>query len=168
MDFDLNQKAKDLSLKMIKLGQRLGLAESCTGGLLSEKIVSVPGASRFFRGSIVSYDALIKAKVLKVPQHLILSMGEVSTPVAVYMARGAKEVLEVDWAISITGIAGPTGGTKEKPVGMVCFAIIGPGIEESFTQYFLKAGDLASRERVQSLAANFALNKIMEKLSYTI
>jgi nicotinamide-nucleotide amidase len=102
-------------------GRRLGLAESCSGGLLAARITNVPGASAYLAGSVVSYSDDAKADLLGVDPELIHSHGAVSPQVAEAMARGALERFEADVAVSVTGIAGPDGGSKDKPVGYVCF-----------------------------------------------
>src|SRR4051812_40410434 len=94
-------------------------------------ITSQPAVSSFYRGGVISYDRDVKADILNVPHSLMDVTGEVSVPTAVAMARGARSVLKCDWAVSITGIAGPTGGTPEKPVGTVCFAVAGPAFVSS-------------------------------------
>jgi nicotinamide-nucleotide amidase len=102
-------------------GHRLGLAESCSGGLLAARITSVPGASAYLAGSVVSYSNEAKTDLLGVDSELIAEHGAVSPPVAEAMAEGALERFDADVAVSVTGIAGPEGGTKDKPVGYVCF-----------------------------------------------
>jgi nicotinamide-nucleotide amidase len=101
-------------------GRRLGLAESCSGGLLAARITNVPGASSYLAGSVVAYSNDAKVELLGVEADLIEKHGAVSPQVAEAMARGALERFGADVAVSITGIAGPDGGTKEKPVGYVC------------------------------------------------
>ena len=132
---------------------KLGIAESCTGGLLSSFITALPGSSKYFEGAIVSYSGAIKEALLSVPKHTMQSLGQVSEPVALAMARGAKEQLMTQWAVSITGIAGPTGGSVDKPVGTVCFAVVGPGFARSVTKRF----ESRERTQIQWEAANFAL-----------
>lgn len=97
----------------------LGTAESCTGGLCAATVVGVPGASAVFYGGVVSYDNSVKEHLLGVPRAVLESVGAVSAECAKAMARGAKKQLGVDIAVSVTGIAGPGGGTPEKPVGLV-------------------------------------------------
>lgn len=104
-------------------GLTLGTAESCTGGQVADEIVSVAGASAVFRGGIVAYDNAIKVSLLDVSPATLERVGAVSEETAVEMARGACARLGVDVAISTTGIAGPEGGTPEKPVGLVWFAL---------------------------------------------
>jgi nicotinamide-nucleotide amidase len=102
-------------------GLKLGLAESCSGGMLAARITNPPGASDYFMGSVVSYSYAAKEELLGVPKELLEEKGAVSPEVAEAMAKGALERFGADVAVSITGVAGPTGGTEEKPVGYVCF-----------------------------------------------
>jgi nicotinamide-nucleotide amidase len=111
----------DSQVAKLLAGHRLGLAESCSGGLLAARITDVPGASAYMAGSVVSYSNEAKAELLGVDPALIERHGAVSPEVAEAMARGALERFGADVAVSITGIAGPDGGTEEKPVGYVCF-----------------------------------------------
>jgi nicotinamide-nucleotide amidase len=107
-------------------GLTLGTAESCTGGLVAARLTDVAGASDVFRGSIVGYADDVKKSALGVPASLLAEHGAVSAEVAAAMAQGARERLGVDVAVSVTGVAGPGGGTEEKPVGLVFFHAIGP------------------------------------------
>lgn len=104
-------------------GKTLAVAESCTGGLLAKKITDLPGASDWFAAGVVSYSNESKTKFLGVPESLIASHGTVSEEVAKFMAQGARTNCNADYALAITGIAGPTGGSKEKPVGTVYIAV---------------------------------------------
>ncbi len=144
----------------------LGTAESCTGGLLSAMIAREPGVSSFFRGSIVSYSRLVKIGVLKVPSSMVEAYGEVSIPVAREMARGARKALEADWTVSVTGIAGPTGGSKQKPVGTVCFAVAGPGFESVVQKHFQSKAKQQEemREDIQRQAALFAFDFLLSAM----
>lgn len=139
----------------------IGLAESCTGGLLSSWICAHPGASKFFQGAVVSYARSVKHDLLNVPNTLILAHGEVSLPVARAMAEGARNSLESDWSVSITGIAGPSGGTPGKPVGTVCFTVVGPGFERSSQQVFPASG---GRQDIQRQAALFAFDFLLSAM----
>jgi len=104
-------------------GHRLGLAESCTGGMLAARLTDRPGASAYLAGGVVSYSDEAKSELLGVPAELIAEHGAVSTAVASAMAKGAVERFGADVGVAITGVAGPDGGTEEKPVGYVCFCV---------------------------------------------
>jgi nicotinamide-nucleotide amidase len=131
----------------------LAIAESCTGGLAGELVTREPGSSTFFRGGIVAYNDEMKTGVLGVKPETIADFGAVSEPTAREMAEGAKRVCGSLVAVAITGVAGPGGGTPEKPVGTVCFAVCGPGTTRTSTKLF--AGN---RERVRVAAAYYALD----------
>lgn len=100
-------------------GITIATAESCTGGLIGAAITAIPGSSKPFKGGIIAYDNKVKNKLLGVPAGMIHKYGAVSREVARTMASGAIEALNVDMVVSVTGIAGPGGGTKDKPVGTV-------------------------------------------------
>jgi len=104
-------------------GLTLGLAESCTGGLIGHRVTNVPGSSAYFRGGIEAYSNDVKTRLLGVSPATLARHGAVSEETARAMAAGARTALGVDVAVATTGIAGPDGGTPEKPVGLVCFAI---------------------------------------------
>jgi len=108
-------------------GATLALAESCTGGLLAKRLTDLPGSSAFFKEGLVTYSNESKERMLGVPGELILEHGAVSEPVAREMAEGARRAAGTDYGLSITGIAGPDGGTEEKPVGLVFVGISDPG-----------------------------------------
>ena len=119
--FSLDGETVDSQLARLLQGHKLGVAESCSGGLLAARITDLPGASAYFAGGVVSYSDESKGKLLGVDPGLIVAHGAVSAEVAEAMSRGALERFGADVAISITGIAGPDGGSEEKPVGYVCF-----------------------------------------------
>jgi nicotinamide-nucleotide amidase len=119
--FSLDGETIDEQVAGLLKGHRLGLAESCSGGLLAARITNVAGASEYFAGSAVTYSYEAKEDQLGVPKELLEEFGAVSPEVAEAMAKGALERFDADVAVSITGIAGPGGGTEEKPVGYVCF-----------------------------------------------
>ena len=105
-------------------GRSIGLAESCTGGLLAARLTDLPGASAYFRGGVVAYSDRAKTELLGVPAELVSSHGAVSPEVAEAMARGAMERFDSELGVGITGVAGPGGGTEEKPVGYVCICVV--------------------------------------------
>ena len=120
--FSLDGETIDQQVAALLRGHRLGLAESCSGGLLAARITDLPGASEYMAGSVVAYSNEAKAELLGVDRDLIEAKGAVSPEVAEAMAIGALERFGADVAVSITGIAGPDGGSEEKPVGYVCFS----------------------------------------------
>jgi nicotinamide-nucleotide amidase len=119
--FSLDGETIDSQVAKLLGGRRLGLAESCSGGLLAGRITKVPGASEYMAGSVVAYSNEAKEELLDVDPALIAAKGAVSPEVAEAMAIGALDRFGADVAVSITGIAGPDGGSEEKPVGYVCF-----------------------------------------------
>jgi nicotinamide-nucleotide amidase len=119
--FSLDGETIDAQVAKLLRGRRLGLAESCSGGLLAARITDFPGASAYMAGGLVAYSNEAKTELLGVDPRLIETKGAVSPEVAEAMALGALERFDADVAVSITGIAGPDGGTEEKPVGYVCF-----------------------------------------------
>jgi nicotinamide-nucleotide amidase len=119
--FSLDGETVDAQVATLLLGHRLGLAESCSGGLLAARITDLAGASEYFAGGVVAYSNEAKAELLGVDPQLIEAKGAVSPEVAEAMAVGALERFDADVAVSVTGIAGPGGGSEEKPVGYFCF-----------------------------------------------
>ena len=112
-------------------GWTIGTAESCTGGLIGDTLTDRPGCSSYFMGGIISYDNRVKRARLGVMAETLETAGAVSQETALEMARGARAALGVDVAVSATGIAGPGGGSADKPVGLVWLAVSGPGIERA-------------------------------------
>jgi len=107
-------------------GLTLALAESCTGGMVAMRVTSVPGASDVFLGGVVCYANAVKRDMLGIPQEMLDQHGAVSAPCAKAMAEGVRERLGADIAVSVTGIAGPGGGTPQKPVGLVFIGVSTP------------------------------------------
>ena len=144
--------------ELINRKESLGFAESCTGGLLSSTITAIPGSSKVFKGSIISYSNELKQSLLKIPEHLIKQYGAVSKEVAQNMAINAKEELNSDWSIAISGIAGPSGGDKDKPVGLVYISIAGPN--EHITNIKRIFSSNRNRIEIQRLSVNVCLNSL--------
>lgn len=142
-----------------RAGVSLGAAESCTGGLVGGRLTEVPGSSDVFIGAVVCYANRTKTELLGVPAGLIEAHGAVSEPVARAMAEGARERLKVDLAVSVTGIAGPTGGSADKPVGTVWFAVASAARTEARRVVFL-----GSRREVRERAAQTALYLLDRRL----
>ena len=117
--------------------QTLATAESCTGGLLGASITHYAGTSAIYMGGINAYSNELKEAALSVPKDLMIAHGAVSTNVAQAMAAHLRDLSDADWGLGITGVAGPGGGTADKPVGMVCFAIVGKdGTQKVWTKQF--------------------------------
>ncbi|HPZ06591.1 MAG TPA: competence/damage-inducible protein A, partial [Candidatus Eremiobacteraeota bacterium] len=146
--------------KLAEKKMTLSTAESCTGGLIAHKLTNVSGISEYFLEGIVSYSNEAKIKLLHVPEELIVTYGAVSPQVAESMATGVRSLSGSDLSIGVTGIAGPTGGTAEKPVGLVYIAV--STLEKLQTEKFLFRG---SREEIKERAANSALNILRLLLS---
>lgn len=135
---------------------KLALAESCTGGMIAARITSVPGASDIFNGSIVCYANEVKRDLLGVPQGILETEGAVSASCARAMAEGARKALQSDIAVSVTGIAGPGGGTPSKPIGCVFIGIATKG--EVSAERHLFTGDRATiRQQASDAALRLAL-----------
>jgi len=129
-------KAKKLTELLISKSMTIAVAESCTGGSLSSSLTSIPGASSYFNCGFISYSNESKINMLNVNPQSIELFGAVSDKVAYEMAMGAGQNSKSDLAISVTGIAGPSGGTPAKPVGMVCFGFYVKGNVLTTTQFF--------------------------------
>lgn len=142
-----------------RLGLRLATAESCTGGLVSARLTDVPGSSDVFLGGIVSYSNEAKVRLLGVPAEVLERHGAVSAETAEAMAEGARRTLGADAAVSVTGIAGPDGGTPEKPVGLVYISGVAP--DRVATERIVLSGD---REAVRGRATALALHTLRRLL----
>jgi PncC family amidohydrolase len=142
-------------------GLTLAVAESCTGGLICHRITNISGSSDYFLGGLVSYSNRAKMDLLRVPQETLAARGAVSAETAQAMALGVKEIFHTSIGLAITGIAGPTGGTPEKPVGTVYIGLATPGGVKAW--YYLFRG---SREEIKTLAAQTALDRLRGKLHH--
>jgi nicotinamide-nucleotide amidase len=141
------------------LGLKLAVAESCTGGLLGERITNIPGSSDVFLGGVIAYHNDVKRNALGVRQEDIERHGAVSEQVALQMASGIRERFAADVGVSVTGIAGPGGGTPEKPVGLVWIAVHG---SDARARRFHVGGD---RAEIRQRAAQAALEMVRRALS---
>ncbi len=140
-------------------GATLSVAESCTGGLLAERITAIPGSSDYFLGGVVTYSNEWKTRFLGVSEEMLAAHGAVSEPVARAMAEGARSRLGTTWALSVTGVAGPGGGSEEKPVGTVHLALAGPeGVEHRRARF------PGGRDFVRTQASQLALEMLRRKL----
>jgi PncC family amidohydrolase len=120
----LNDLSKSVGKLLTKKKLTISICESCTGGMLGSIITSIPGSSKYFRGGIIAYSNEVKIKIVGVNPVTLRKYGAVSAIVAEEMAKGVRKKLKTDVGIGITGIAGPGGGTKEKPVGLVYICLI--------------------------------------------
>ncbi|HSG44553.1 MAG TPA: CinA family protein [Anaerolineales bacterium] len=140
-------------------GLQLALAESCTGGLIGHRITNVPGSSEYFAGGIVAYSYEAKARLLNVSWDTLNSVGAVSSETVLEMAHGAKKLMDADVAVSVSGIAGPGGGTEEKPVGTVWVGLVANDGEWSHVFHF--DGD---RDQNKADSADAALQVLLDYL----
>ena len=153
---------EDVCFQLLKeRGLTLATAESCTGGLVAQRITALPGASQVYRGGVVSYWSAVKAEVLGVPQALLDQFGAVSPEVAKAMAQGAKAMTGAELAVSVTGVAGPDSDERGNPVGLVYLGLATPdGV-------FCRRMDAGKRrrDRIRDLAANHALDVLRRYLT---
>ncbi len=152
-------KEKKLVLKLIEKNYRIATAESCTGGMFASHIVNVPMASKVIDESVVTYANEAKIKYCNVDPQTIKVHGVVSEEVAGEMAVGISKSANSNVGVGISGIAGPSGATATKPVGMVCFGFCINGKLETYTNYFK-----GSRTSVRKKSTDFAINKLLEIL----
>jgi nicotinamide-nucleotide amidase len=152
-------KAKHLSELMLSKQYTIALAESCTGGSLSSSLTSISGASSYFNCGFITYSNESKVNMLGVNPKTIELFGAVSEKVAFEMAFGAGHKSNSNLSIAVTGIAGPSGGTAEKPVGMICFGFFVNGNVETTTQFFSGA-----RSDIVSQSIAFALEELSSKI----
>ena len=153
-------KSKQLISLLKRKKLKLAVAESCTGGMLSSTITSVSGSSKVFTLGIVAYSNQSKIKVLKVPKNIIRKYGSVSEPVCLAMLKNLNKISKTNISVSITGIAGPSGGTKIKPVGLV-YVGIKRGNKVEIKKYLFKN---KGRSYIQKAAVNKSLGLILRFL----
>ncbi|MEM7583263.1 MAG: competence/damage-inducible protein A [Acidobacteriota bacterium] len=142
-------------------GRTITTAESCTGGLVAERLTRIPGSSAYFQGGVVSYTNELKMQLLGVPKEYFVEHGAVSEPVARAMAQGVRERYGSDYGVGITGVAGPGGGSEDKPVGTVHLAVAGPGADDVEHR---KARFPGSREMVRQQSAQLVLELLRRDL----
>ena len=147
-------------------GETLSIAESCTGGGLGQMLTEIPGSSDYFWGGVIAYDNSVKIGLLGVNPEDLEKFGAVSATVAEQMAAGVKNRLSTTWGLSITGIAGPTGGTETKPVGLVYIGLAGPGDEVTSFEHHL--GTIRGRSLIRYVGGNSALDNLRRRLLSTI
>lgn len=153
---DQQSLAAVVGSRLAILGRTLAVAESCTGGILSERLTEAAGASAFFLGGIISYANAVKQRLLRVRPSTIRRWGAVSAATAREMAEGVRDHLGADWGLSVTGIAGPAGGTARKPVGTVFIGLAVPGA----TTIVFRHRFFGDRARIRAASAQAALNHL--------
>ena len=151
----LSKEAQQLSEQLIANDMTISVAESCTGGSFSRALTSIPGASSYFDCGYITYSNQSKVEILGVDIKTLRTYGAVSEEVALEMVIGVTDKSHSDLAVSITGVAGPTGGTPEKPVGMVCFGFFCEGKTSTNTKLF--SGD---RSNIVSQSVSYALRQL--------
>jgi len=156
MALALEEKLRDL---MRERRLTLASAESCTGGLVSHRITNVSGSSEFFPGGLVTYSYESKVRLLEVSWETLNEHGAVSEATVMAMARGARKLFGTDISVSVTGIAGPTGGTAEKPVGTTWVGL--SAVDGEWARHFLWEGD---RERIKLQSSDAALQFVIDYL----
>ena len=154
-----NNNARAIVHLLTKRKETLALAESCTGGFIANQITNVSGASKIFKGGIVAYSNEAKEKFLGVRAATLKEHGAVSKEVAAEMAAGARKHFDTDYAVSVTGIAGPTGGTKAKPTGTVFIGLTGP-----FGILVGRRLNHFSREKFKEVTAQQALELLIQRI----
>lgn len=150
---------KEIGVRLHQQGLKLALAESCTGGLIGNRITDVPGSSEYFMGGVVAYAYEAKVSLLGVSWDTLNTRGAVSRETVLEMARGARRVLDTDIAVSVSGIAGPGGGTPEKPVGTTWIALVEKDGE--WAREFHFGGN---RDEIKDAAADAALQMLLDYL----
>ncbi|MEK7484689.1 MAG: nicotinamide-nucleotide amidohydrolase family protein, partial [Planctomycetota bacterium] len=159
---DGNQSLPQVILEHLSQHQQtLATAESCTGGMLGAEITSVPGASKSYLQGLITYSNPAKMEQLGVQLHTLEKCGAVSEETAREMAEGLRKKAKTTYTVSVTGIAGPDGGTLEKPVGMVCFGVSGPKGTTSYTRHFYGTRD-SIRKRATTAALLLLYLKMIE------
>ena len=160
-DHELMQLSESVGQALKQRGATLTTAESCTGGWVSQCLTAIAGSSVWFERGFVTYSNAAKTEMLGVPEATLAAHGAVSQPVAVAMADGALRHSRADWAIAITGIAGPSGGSADKPVGTVCFAwACRDGRTTTQSRHF--EGD---RTAVRARSVAYALSGLLARLT---
>ena len=146
-----------LAAALLARKQTLATAESCTGGLVGAALTGLPGSSAWYLGGVVAYANELKIRLLGVPAEILAAHGAVSLETARAMAQGARAAAAADFAVSITGIAGPAGGTPEKPVGLVFIGVAAPHGTATFKHHFS-----GSRAEIRQAATEAALRHLLE------
>ncbi len=153
----ITEKIEKILKKLTEQGSTLATAESCTGGMLATKLTDIKNASQVFLGGVVTYSNQLKTNLLGVNIETLIEFGAISPQCAIEMCQGVLLNLASDYAISITGIAGPTGATKDKPVGLVYIGIATPEIVKAYEFHFY-----GNRNEIRSQSVAKAIELLLE------
>jgi len=156
-DQELEALALRLGRALLVRGWRVATAESCTGGWIAKTLTDIPGSSQWFDGGVVSYSNAAKTDLLGVGQEVLAAQGAVSEPVVRAMANGARDRFHTELAVAVSGVAGPDGGTPDKPVGTVCFAWATPNGTGTARRVFAGGRDSVRRQSVA-----FAIERLVD------
>ena len=148
---------RKLAYQLIAQGKTLSIAESCTGGLISHRLTNIPGSSQFLKVGLITYSNEAKITLLQVPLNIIKRYGAVSSETVKIMAKNVRKIFKTHLGLSITGIAGPTGDSKQKPIGLTYIAV-----STSKKLYYKKFNFTGSRLEIKNLAATSALELLLK------
>jgi PncC family amidohydrolase len=151
MENEAQELVEQIGELLSQQGWTLALAESCTGGLLGHRITNLSGSSTYFQGGAITYSNEAKERILGVPHQILVEHGAVSKEAALAMAQGARRLFGTDIAVSVTGVAGPTGGTPEKPVGLVYIGLAAKSV--ALWEKHIWRGDRAENKAQSAEAA---------------
>ncbi|HLV32201.1 MAG TPA: CinA family protein [Chitinispirillaceae bacterium] len=155
--------SKRIGELLIKNSLTVSVAESCTGGLIGASLTDCAGSSQYFKGGIIAYDNSVKERILRVPRNILESKGAVSEETVIAMSKGACFLLETECAISVSGIAGPGGGTPQKPAGLVYIGIVVNDYAQSIRNIFT-----GNRAEIRQKTVYTALSNFVEILESNI
>jgi len=156
----LNVLAEKVGTLLSEKGLTISTAESCTGGWVGKEFTGIPGSSKWYGTGLITYSNHAKHNLLKVSKDSLKSHGAVSKKVVEEMAEGVKKISKSDLSIAISGIAGPSGGTEEKPVGTVCFAYSDEASTRSYEKFFS-----GNRDDVREASVKFILEEVLNNLN---
>jgi PncC family amidohydrolase len=151
MENEAQELVEQIGELLSQQGWTLALAESCTGGLLGHRITNLSGSSTYFQGGAITYSNEAKERILGVPHQILVEHGAVSKETALAMAQGARRLFGTDIAVSVTGVAGPTGGTPEKPVGLAYIGLAAESVD--LWEKHIWGGDRAENKAQSAEAA---------------
>lgn len=157
---DMNTLAEEIGARLLERGEFVATAESCTGGLIAKLMTDIAGSSGWFERGVITYSNLAKQELLDVPEDIIADTGAVSDTTAQCMVEGLLMSSPADWGIAVTGVAGPTGGTKAKPVGTVWIAWLHRGGDPVVRCHHFDG----NREQVREQTANTAMAELLKFL----